>query len=291
MFTELVAIVAPIYIAIGLGFAWRRSGRAWDRELITDLVMTVGAPCLVFSSLVRMEVDTAAMGEMVLATVAALVVLGLLGAAVLKLFGLPVTSFLAPIIFPNSGNMGLPVCLFAFGAEGLALGVCYFAVVTFGQYSAGIWIWSGRISGSDLLRTPLTWSVVVAGAMIALGVPVPTWLLRTTEMIGGFTIPLMQFSLGVSLVGLEIARLPRSVALSLLRLGLGLAVGWGVAEVLGLTGVARGVLILDCSMPVAVLNYLLAEKYGRSPSEVASLVLLSTLISLVSLPLILAWVL
>ena len=67
--------------------------------------------------------------------------------------------------------------------------------------------------------------------------------------------------------------------------------GWTLAELFGLTGAARGVLILDCSMPVAVLNYLLAEKYERSPSEVASLVLLSTLISLVTLPLILAWVL
>ena len=291
MLSELVAIVAPIYIAIGLGFAWRRSGRPWDRELITDLVMTVGAPCLVFSSLVGMDVEPAAMGEMALAAMASLLLLGALGAAILKIFGLPISSFLAPIMFSNTGNMGLPVCLFAFGPEGLALAICFFAVVTFGQYSVGIWIWSGHISGGDLLQTPLTWSVVIAAAMVGFEVPVPTWILRTTEMIGGFTIPLMQFSLGVSLVGLEIARLPRSVALSLLRLGLGLAVGWSIAELFGLTGVARGVVILDCSMPVAVLNYLLAEKYERDASEVASLVLLSTLISLVTLPLILAWVL
>ncbi len=291
MFAELVAIVAPIYIAIGLGFAWGRSGRHWDRELITELVMTVGAPCLVFSSLVSMQVDPAAMAEMALAALAALVTFGLLGAAVLRIFGLSIRTFLAPLVFPNSGNMGLPVCLFAFGPEGLALGICFFAVAAFGQYSAGVWIWSGRVSGGELLRTPLAWSVVIAAGIVALGAPVPGWLLRTTEMLGGLTIPLMQFSLGVSLVGLEVAKLPRSLGLSLLRLGGGLAIGWALAELLGLTGTARGVLILDCSMPVAVLNYLLAEKYERSPSEVASLVLLSTLISLVTLPLILAWVL
>lgn len=291
MFTELVGIVAPIYIAIGLGFAWGRSGRHWDRELITELVMTVGAPCLVFSSLVGMQVAPAAMAEMALVAVAALATFGVLGAAVLKLSGLSIRTFLAPLVFPNAGNMGLPVCLFAFGPEGLALGICFFAVAAFGQYSAGVWIWSGHISAGELLRTPLTWSVVLAAVIVAFEAPVPGWLLRTTEMLGGLTIPLMQFSLGVSLVGLEIAKLPRSVALSLLRLGGGLAVGWTLAELFGLTGAARGVLILDCSMPVAVLNYLLAEKYERSPSEVASLVLLSTLISLLTLPLILAWVL
>jgi len=289
--SELAAIVAPIYVTIGLGYGWRRSGRAWDRALVTDLVMTIGAPCLVFSSLAAMDVDPRAMAEMALASLAALVALGVLAALVLRVAGLPATSFLAPIVFPNSGNMGLPVCLFAFGAEGLALAVCFFAVATFGQYSAGIWIWQGRISGGELLRTPLTWSVALAVAIVVFELPVPTWILRTTEMIGGLTIPLMQFSLGVSLVGLEVAKLPRSLALSLLRLGLGLAVGWALAVAFGLTGAARGVLILDCSMPVAVLNYLLAERYQRSPSEVASLVLLSTLISLVSLPLILAWVL
>jgi len=291
VFAELVAIVAPIYVAIGLGFAWARSGRPWDRELITELVMTVGAPCLVFSSLVAVELDPFVMAEMALATLAALATFALLGAIVLRVCGLSIPTFLAPLIFSNSGNMGLPICLFAFGPEGLALGICFFSLAALGQYSAGVWIWSGRVSGGELVRTPLTWSVLLAAAIVVWELPVPVWILRATEMLGGLTIPLMQFSLGASLVGLEIAKLPRSLALSLLRLGGGLAVGWTLAELFGLTGVARGVLILDCSMPVAVLNYLLAEKYQRSPSEVASLVLLSTLISLGTLPLILAWVL
>ena len=140
MFTELVGIVAPIYIAIGLGFAWGRSGRHWDRELITELVMTVGAPCLVFSSLVGMQVAPAAMAEMALAAVAALATFAVLGAAELKLSGLSIPTIHAPLVFPNAGNMGLPVCLFAFGPEGLALGICFFAVAAFGQYSAGVWI-------------------------------------------------------------------------------------------------------------------------------------------------------
>ncbi len=194
-------------------------------------------------------------------------------------------------MFPNAGNMGLPVCFFAFGEEGLALAICFYAVAAFSQYSAGIWIWSGRVSGGELLRTPLAWSVLVAAVILATGATVPLWILRSTELLGAFTIPLMQFSLGVSLQRLELAAVPRNVALALLRLGLGFAVGVALSRLLGLTGAARGVLILDCSMPVAVLNYLLAEKYQRSPSEVASLVVLSTLISLVTLPLVLAWVL
>jgi predicted permease len=291
VFGELLAIVAPIYIAIGLGYGWGRAGRRWDTELITDLIMTIGAPCLVFSSLVGTDIGPGAMLEMALATLAAFATFAVVGAGVLRLSGLSVQTFLAPIVFPNAGNMGLPVALFAFGQEGLALGIAFYAVASFTQYSAGIWIWSGRVSGGALLRTPLTWSVVIATTVMVLEAPVPGWIFRTTELLGAFTIPLMQFSLGVSLYRLELSAIPRSVALSLLRLGLGLVVGAGLAELFGLTGAARGVLILDCSMPVAVLNYLLAERYQRSPEDVASLVVLSTLLSLITLPLILAWVL
>jgi predicted permease len=291
VFGELLAIVAPIYIAIGLGYGWGRAGRPWNTELITELIMTIGAPCLVFSSLVGMEVDRSALAEMALLALAAFASFAFLGALVLKIAGLPLRSFLAPIVFPNAGNMGLPVAFFAFGAEGLALGSCFYAVAAFTQYSVGIWIWSGSVSARELLRTPLFWSVIAATGVVVAELEVASWLLRTTELLGGFTIPLMQISLGFSLYGFELGALPRSVGLSLLRLGLGLAVGFGLAELFGLSGAARGVLILDCSMPVAVLNYLLAEKYQRHPGEVASLVVVSTLLSLVTLPLVLLWVL
>jgi predicted permease len=288
---ELLSIVAPIYLAIGLGYGWARLGRRWDTELVTELIMTIGAPCLVFSSLVGLEVEPAAMLEMAGAALAAFAAFGVLGAAVLRCFGLSIRSFLGPIVFPNAGNMGLPVALFAFGAEGLALAVCFYAVAAFTQFTVGLWLWSGRVSGRQLLQTPLAWATVIAVGVLVADVSVPLAVLRASELLGGFTIPLMQLSLGVSLASFGSRAMSQSIALALLRLGLGLAVGAGVAAAFGLEGVARGVLILDCSMPVAVLNYLLAERYGRSPADVASLVVVSTLLSLVTLPLILVWVL
>ncbi len=290
MLAELLSIVAPIYLAIGLGYGWARLGRRWDTEFVTELIMTIGAPCLVFSSLVGLEVEPAAMLEMAGAALAALAIFGVLGAILLRCFRLPVRTFLAPIVFPNAGNMGLPVCLFAFGPEGLALAVCFYAVAAFSQFTAGLWLFSGRISLRQLLQTPLAWAALIAASIVAADVPVPQLVLRASELLGGLTIPLMQLSLGVSLATLGSRVVPRTLALALLRLGLGLAVGAGLAQAFGLEGAARGVLILDCSMPVAVLNYLLAERFRRSPADVASLVVMSTLLSLVTLPLILAWV-
>ena len=291
MLVELLSIVAPIYITVGLGYGWARSGRRYDTDLITDLVMSIGAPCLVFSSLIRLDMDPSALAGMVGATLVALASFTLVAGIVLRAARLPHTSFLSPMVFANTGNMGLPVCLFAFGREGLALGVCFYATCAISQFTVGLWMWTGEVSFRELLRTPLAYSGLLSALVVTTGASVPEWIQRTAGLLGDFTIPLMQFTLGVTLARLHLGAVPRSFALSMLRIGMGLALGIGLSELLQLEGVARGVFILNCAMPVAVLNYLLAEKYGRSPGDVASLVVLSTLISLVSLPLILAWLL
>ncbi len=291
LFSELIAIVLPVYLCVGLGFAWRRAGRPYDTALITELLMGVGAPALVFSSLTGLTVTGDAVARMAAGALLALSTFAVLGFALLRLLRLPAHTFLGPLVFMNAGNMGLPLCLFAFGEEGLALGTTFFATAALTHFTAGQWLWAGRLSPGEVLRTPLAWSALAAGAVLALGLPVPRWLGRTAELVGSFTIPLMQFTLGVSLSGLAVGGVPRAVLLAAVRIGMGVAVGAGLAWLLGFEGVARGVFILDCAMPVAVFNYLLAERYGRSPEEVAGLVMTSTLLAFGTIPLILAWLL
>ena len=291
MLTELFSIVAPVYLCAFLGFIWVRSGRRYDTAFMTDMVMMVGAPCLTFSSLVGIEIGFDRLLEMAGAVVLATSCMGALAALVLRIARVPASTFLAPMTFGNTGNMGIPVCYFAFGDEGLVLGVCFYATTALLQFTVGQWLWSGKVSFVQLYRTPLTWASLLAVAVVGLDIDVPRWLLRTTTLMGDFTIPIMQFTLGVSLARLELTNASRSLALSALKLGLGAGVGFAIAELLGFEGVARGVLVLDCAMPVAVFNYMFAASYDRSPSEVASVVVLSTLLSFATLPLLLTRVL
>lgn len=291
MFAELFSIVTPVYLCIAVGFLWRRVGRPIDNSLIADLCMNLGAPCLVFSSLVGLDVDLSALAQLAGVVIAAFVIFGALGTVALRAAKLPTASFLAPLVFPNTGNLGLPICLFAFGAEGLLYAVVFFSITSVIQFTVGQWLWSGDASLRQLARTPLIYSVFAAIGVIAIGIEVPTWLLRTTQSLGGITIPLMQFTLGVSLATLRVKHLPKSFALGGLRLLMGLAVGVGLTELIGLEGIVRGVVILDCAMPAAVINYLFAQKHNRDPDEVAGIVVASTTISLVTIPLILAWLL
>jgi predicted permease len=291
VYAELAAIVAPIFVCAAIGFAWARRRRPFDAEFVTAVVTTVGTPFLIFSALTRLPLDLRPVAEMAGAAALAFVGFALLGLAVLSAAGLSLRSYLPALMFPNAGNMGLPLCLFAFGERGLALAVVFFAVSSTLQFTVGVGIAAGSADPRRLLRLPLVYAVLAALVVVATGVPVPGWIANTTDLIGGLTIPLMLLALGVSLARLKIGSLKRSLALSLVRLVGGLALGYFIGWALGLSADARGVLAIQSAMPVAVFNYLFAQLYQREPAEVAGMIVISTLISFATLPALLLLVL
>ncbi len=280
-------VVAPVFIIAGLGWSWNRMKFHYDAKTITLLVMNVGVPCLVFSNISSLSVSKQVLGQVGLAAAVALVTMGLTSFIVLRITRLPVQSFLPPLVFGNVGNIGLPVCFFAFGNEGLTYATIVFAVYALSMMTIGPWVYSGVKNPAHLARSPVLYAVIFSMVFLGLGKQPPDLVLKTTRLLGQFTIPMMLFTLGISLGNLSVDSLLRAVFTSTLRLGLGFGVGVLIAEVFGLTGVARGVLILQTSMPVAVFNYLLAKQYEKNSKEVAELVFVSTLMSLFTLPLIL----
>ena len=290
MSAEIFAIVAPVFLGAALGFGWARFGPPFNTELLTSLVLVIGTPCLIFSTLTKFTVDLETVGNMALASLMSLVVVSVIGGGVLFVTRLPVRTFLPSLLFPNAGNMGLPLCLFAFGDEGLALGIAFFTVTSVGNFTLGVWLASGDISPSRLLRTPLIWAAAAGVIFLAAGVKPPLWLTNTTELIGDFTIPAILIALGVALAQMRVENLGRAVLVGVLRLVLGFAIGLALAHLFGFEGTARGVIILQCTMPVAVYNFLFAQRYDNLPSDVAGGVVISTTISFLTLPFLIAFV-
>lgn len=291
VFGELSAIVLPIFIAAAIGFAWARRGSGFNSEFVTSIVSNFGTPCLIFSALSRLDIATTTYSGVALATAIVVVCFAVTGIGALRLTGLPMRSFLPSLMFTNAGNMGLPLCLFAFGEDGLGLGIVFFAVTSMGQFTIGQAISAGAANIGQLLRAPIIYALAAAVLFLATGESPPAWLANSTQLIGWMTIPLMLLSLGVSLSRLRVASFRNTLFLSLLRLGMGVGIGYGVADLMALEGVARGVVILQSAMPTAVFNYLFAARYGRTPEDVAGVVVLSTIISFATLPLLLLLVL
>jgi malate permease and related proteins len=288
---DIANIIAPLFLIAGIGFFWSRSGQNFDTNMIGALVVNFGVPCLIFSSLTKLHVEPAIFAEMAGIYCIAVALMAAVGAAALKLMRLDIKAFLPSLTFGNNGNMGLPLCLFAFGEPGLVLGIGVLVVAAITNFAIGTALVSGRFRPGEIARTPHLYVVAVALIFLIAGIDPPKWLANTTSIIGGFSIPLMLMALGVSLSRLRVADIKRALALSLVRLGAGFAVGVTLAWALDLEGPIRGVLILQCAMPTAVLNYILAVRYNRSEEAVAGVIVASTVISFAMLPLLIWYIL
>lgn len=291
MLSELAAIVTPIFICAGIGFLWARLGRPFEASFVTELVTQVGTPFLVFSALTKLPLAMSVVGQIAVVAAAAYVCFAVVGMVALRLMRLPFHSYLPSLMFPNTGNMGLPLCLFAFGDAGLALAIVWFALHSILQFTLGVAIAAGSADPRRLLRLPLIYAVAAALACNAAGIPVPRWLANTADLLGGIAIPMMLLAMGVSLATLQVARLGQTLTLALLRLLPGAAIGILLGWAFGLDAIAAGVVAIQCAMPVAVFNHLFAQLYRRAPAEVASMIVLSTLLSFATTPLLLAFLL
>ncbi len=288
---EIASTIAPLLVIAGIGYGWGRSGRDFDTAIIGALVVNFGVPCLIFSTLTRLDVSPQTFGVITGVFALGTVINIFLAARVLKLMRLDPRVYLPASVFANSGNMGLPLCLFAFGNEGLVLAIGAFVVASMGGVTFGIALSSGRFSVGDVIKMPHLWVIAAALGFVLSDAEPPLWLANTTRIIGDMSIPLMLLALGVSISRLKVLSLGRSLKLAFLRLGLGFLIGLTLATAFGLEGAARGVLILQFSMPPAVMNYIIAARYERSPDEVAGYIVVGTLLSFLTLPLLMLVVL
>ncbi|KAA5604791.1 AEC family transporter [Roseospira marina] len=291
MFIAIFSVIAPVLLIAGIGNVWARRGWPFDTQMVAALSTNLGVPCLVLDVLTRVELDMAALGQMALAAILGLGFCAGAGTLALRAVRLPLSPYLPSLIFGNSGNMGLPLCLFAFGEPGLALAIAIFIISAVFNFTAGVAIASGQFSAKALLRTPVIWALVVALILRATGADLPAFLANTVKLLGGMTIPLMLLALGVALAQLRPGGLGRAAALSALRLALGWGGGLLVVTLLGMDGISRGIVLIEMAMPVAVFNYLFAQRYDNRPEEVAGMVLMSTLMTFALLPVLLwlAW--
>lgn len=291
MFQQLAAVILPVILIAALGYLWARLKRPFDNGLVTQLVSSIGSPCLVADSLISLHVQPEELGQMALATGLVFASMFVLGWITLRIMKLPNHSYLPAIVFSNSGNMGLPLALFAFGKSGLALAIVYFAFSSTLQFTAGVSIAAGSASLRLLLRMPVIYAVLASIVVIVTGIEVPPFISNTLDILAGLTIPLMLLALGVSLGSLKIRSLPRNLFFSLLRMAGGFAISFLVGWALDLPAMARGVLLIQASMPVAVFSYLFAQFYQRRPDDVAAMVIISTVLSFVTLPFLIYYVL
>jgi malate permease and related proteins len=290
VFLTVIEVVAPVFLLALIGFVWVKLGFEYRMQFVTRLAMTLGVPCLIFVSLMRTEVEPAALTTISVAALAAYAVVGAVSLLLTLSARLEIRTYLSPLVFGNTGNLGLPIALFAFGDEGLGYAVVVFAVMAVLNFTIGLWLVTGGGNLLKVLYEPLLGATLLGALFLWQGWQTPTFLTNTLVLVGQLAIPLMLITLGVAVARLTPGSLGRSFRLSLAKAAICVAAAWVVGRWFALPDVAFAVLVLQVATPVAVTSYLLAEKYDADPQAVAGLVVASTLLSVAVLPGLLAFV-
>jgi predicted permease len=286
---SIIDIVLPTFIVIFIGYIIGRFTRVSIGPVV-DISLFVGIPALVISSLLNKEIiliDAAKIWA------AALVIqLGVLALAwlVFRALRQKHSGLYLPISMMNTVNIPFPIIYLAYGAEGLAAATLFYIPNLLMMYTLGVYIMAGRgwrENAREVFRMPVVYAAVIGLALTFLHVRVPDLAVNTLNFISLMAIPLVLITLGHNLSKVRISSIPTTFLAAFLRMGVGLGIGLLMVGLFRTAGVFRSVVLLDAAMPAAATSAMLAARYDNEKELVSSVVLVTTVASLVVIPVML----
>ncbi|UZD65567.1 AEC family transporter [Marinobacter sp. AN1] len=289
MIGQIVSTMLPVFLIAGCGALYGRY-RSPDIQSMNTVNMELFVPMLVFAVLADQEAPLADYAWLATAGVVVVLGSGLLLWPLAKMLRLNLKTFLPPMMFNNSGNMGIPLIVLAFGEAALPAAVVLFIVEMILHFSVGLYMLDPHTSMIRRLRVPVVLATIAGLAVNIGGVALPGWLMEALNMLGGICIPLMLFTLGIRMLEVDFSDWKLGLLGAIASPASGLVLAWPLIAVLDLPGIQVASLWVFAALPPAVLNYMVAEQYRQEPHKVASLVLISNLGSLVVMPIVLGLV-
>ncbi len=287
---RLLAILFPIFGIVAAGFFYARKHKP-EMAVANRLNMDVFVPALVFAAMAGKSFDLQAYASLALGAFIVLASCGLLAWPIAKLMGCQPKTLVPPMMFNNSGNIGLPLAVLAWGESALPAAVILFMVENTLHFSFGARLLDPNTRILTLWRVPVVFAAIAGLAVAMLNIAIWQPLVIAIKMLGDVSVPLLLFSLGVRMTDVSFSEWKVATGSAILRPIAGMLIAAGVIQLLGLQGREAAMLLVFGALPPAVLNFLFAERYKQEPQRVASIVLIGNLGALLFLPLALALVL
>jgi len=282
---KLFDVLFPVFLTIGIGYWYGKKDPKFDTKFITTFAGNFGLPAIIFYSLTTTNISFDLFLRFSFYITLYVIIFSVLGLIILKLLKKDIYRLLPPLILPNTGNMGMPICLFAYGKMGLAIATAATAMILVFHFSVGILLASKKFSLKPLVKCIPVYALLVSLIFVYYKIPSPIFLENATFLIGYSTIFLVLMSLGVALSKLKVFSLKETLIYSLTRVLIGPIVGFGFVKFFNLNGVEAGVMFIQASMPSAILTYLVGKIYSpkKISDSIASTVALSTFLSFFTL--------
>ena len=288
LYIKLIDVILPVFFVIGIGYYLGKKDPNFNTDFITTLAGNVGTPAMIFYTITSTGVTLETFIEYF---TYALIIIGgfaVVGLIILVLMKKDFVSELPPLILPNTGNMGIPICLFAYGTEGLGVASAIASVIILLHFTLGVLLAKKSFSLKILITNMPIYGIIAAVIVLYYDWEVPGFVVNTTFLLTYATIFLVLMSLGIALTKLKVVSWLNASILSGVRIIIGPIIAFGLIKYLNLTGLAAGVLLIQSAMPSAILTYLVGSMYSekRVVDSIASVIVTSTLMSFITIPIV-----
>ena len=288
LYLKLFDVLFPVFFIIGIGYYIGKKDSKFNTKFITNFAGTIGTPAMIFYTITTTGVTLEIFIEYFIYAVVILGAFAFIGFFFLIFLKKDPITELPPLFLPNTGNMGVPICLFAYGTAGLGVASAIASVIILFHFTIGIFLASKKFSLSILIKNGPIYGIIAAVLFLYFDWPVPGYLENTTFLLTYTTIFLVLMALGVALTRLKVVSWTHASILGAVRVVLGPLIGFALIKFLGLTGFMAGVLLIQSAMPSAVLTYLVGSMYSkkRAVDNIASVIVSSTLMSFITIPIV-----
>ena len=288
IYIKLFEVLFPVFFIVGIGYVLGKKKSDIDTTFITNYSANFGAPALFIFAITSSGVSYEVFSEYFFYSILALSSFAIVGVIFLFFMKKDISRELPPFFLPNTGNMGIPICLFAYGSLGMGVAAAISSLVILLHFTANIFLASKKFDIKIILKSPSTYAVIVAVSYLYFDIEMPKFVINTVMLLGYAMIVLILMSLGVSLTQMKVFSLKDSLISSIGRVIIGPIIGFFLIKFFNLSGYASGVLLIQSSMPSAILTYLIASMYSpkKIVDNISSMIVVSTLMSLITVPII-----
>ena len=288
IYIKLFEVLFPVFFIVGIGYFLGKKNPNLDTSFITDYSANFGTPALVIFALTSSGVTFSIFAEYFIYALIAIICFGVTGIIFLLFQKKDYVRELPPFILPNTGNMGIPICLFAYGTLGMGVAAAISSIVVLLHFTLNIFLAKKKFDLSIIIKSPSFYAIIITILLLYTEVKTPTFVLNTVMLLAYAMIVMILMSLGVALTQLKVFSFKNALISSVGRVIIGPIIGFALIKIFNLSGFAAGVLLIQSSMPSAILTYLIASMY--SPKEIvdniSSMIVVSTLMSLITVPII-----
>ena len=289
IYIKLFEVVFPVFFVVGIGYYLGKKNPKIDTKFITNFAANIGTPAMVIYAVTSTGINFEIFRDYFWYYLLAIICFSIVG--IINLFLINTKDIireLPPLIFPNTGNMGLPICLFAYGSQGLGVSASITSLIILMHFTVGVFLADRKFNLDVIIKNPPFYAIIFSAIVLFYEIDMPVFVINTTEWLMYATIFLILMSLGIALTRLKVFSLNKAVISSTTRMFIGPLIGIGLIWFFDLEGFAAGVLLIQCSMPSAVLNYLVGSIYSpkKVVDSVASTIVVSTLMSFITIPIV-----